>query len=1185
VRSHAKAPSAGSTEGNGNSRGLFGRVFVARGAFRDSKGSGARSLGLFGLAVLVVGLFTVALGASAAVAAPKATPSYTWSNAFFGAGGGGAQGVATQPGTGNIATANAGTGVVQLYTPDGTELTSIATGGEPNGIAFDPDSGDLYVSDAAGNTIKRYVSDGAPNPTFTIDPTFASPAQGAGTGEVGSFASRIAVDPSNGDVLIADTATLRVSRYSDTGSFLGSFDGSDTAGGPFTALDDIGVGPGGATYVIDGDVGAFTTRVEKFDSAGASQGALPLAGSPVSIAVDPADGEVHVASRGGSVQIENFDAAGAATSSPIGLSTYQPIDPGNAPIALTVNAATKGLYVQIFGGGLTYLLNYIPAIEPPVVSQITANSAHLSAEYDFGLGSTGTSVHFEYCLGDFVYCLTQPSTVWVPTPNLHPSASPAETDVSGLDANAEYQVRGVVVNSAQSTTSFLTAFQTPVGPPSAITGAATDVDTDSAVIYGRVNPFGQQTTYHFEYGTTTAYGTRIPAGSDAAAGSGRKLLTFSRTLAGLAPGTTYHYRLIAQSPQGTTEGEDAIFTTDPATGASTRGFEQVTPVNKEGGSPEAAFGASSSADGSALAYSTISPFGNPPGAAVNSQYAGFRSADNWSAPAALDPPLNIYPSISWTTTVGISDDTEHSFVASNRKLATGAIEGDTNLYIHDARTDTYAFVAGTSAPGSLINFIGQYKGFNKFDSGAPDFSWVYFYSQTPLLEGVTGTAMYRWSETDGLTLASVMPDGSPPSVNIYLRGAQQPGFQEVSDDGTTAYFAVEGSGVYVRNNADQEQSQIVGGECTEPTKACTTPVSVSEVPGDPSTPRPGFIFGVSHDGRYVVFADQSGTSLTPDHIAPTVKPYGDLYRYDNASGDLEYLGGSLFLATPGDIQNSSGNVSFVSDTADTVIFFSSASFDPEFPGSAGGYIWHDGTIHLAARGAGVGRYGSPNGRYYLFDLPAIDGTAQIYLYDTTNESRTCVSCPPDGVAAQSAALPRYDPAFVGRLPRAVTDDGKVFFTTTTRVVAADTNGTKDVYEYDNGRRALVSPGNAPFDAQLIEVSESGNDVFFTTAQQLVGQDVFHDLDIYDARVGGGLASQNPPLPQECIRDDCKATPGSGPELPFGGSEAISGPGNVKAPARKRCGKGTHARKVKGKSRCVKTQKKQKKANSNRRQAR
>jgi len=45
------------------------------------------------------------------------------------------------------------------------------------------------------------------------------------------------------------------------------------------------------------------------------------------------------------------------------------------------------------------------------------------------------------------------------------------------------------------------------------------VTKDSATLNGTVNPQGSPTTYHFEYGTSTAYGSATPqrlAGSDTA---------------------------------------------------------------------------------------------------------------------------------------------------------------------------------------------------------------------------------------------------------------------------------------------------------------------------------------------------------------------------------------------------------------------------------------------------------------------------------------------------------------------------------------------------------------------------------------------------------------------------------------------------------------------------------------------
>jgi hypothetical protein len=100
----------------------------------------------------------------------------------------------------------------------------------------------------------------------------------------------------------------------------------------------------------------------------------------------------------------------------------------------------------------------------------------------------------------------------------------------------------------------------PPPPPTIITGSATGITSSSATLTGTVNPNGQATTYHFDYGRTTAYGARSP---DAAAGSANAAAAVTAALSGLARKTLYHYRLVASNPSGTTLGGDATFTTRP----------------------------------------------------------------------------------------------------------------------------------------------------------------------------------------------------------------------------------------------------------------------------------------------------------------------------------------------------------------------------------------------------------------------------------------------------------------------------------------------------------------------------------------------------------------------------------------------------------------------------------------------
>jgi len=79
---------------------------------------------------------------------------------------------------------------------------------------------------------------------------------------------------------------------------------------------------------------------------------------------------------------------------------------------------------------------------------------------------------------------------------------------------------------------------------------------------GTVTPDGRATTYHFEYGPTDAYGTSTP---DTSAGAALTAADVAAAIDGLAAGTTYHYRLVATSPDGSAATADRTFTTAATT--------------------------------------------------------------------------------------------------------------------------------------------------------------------------------------------------------------------------------------------------------------------------------------------------------------------------------------------------------------------------------------------------------------------------------------------------------------------------------------------------------------------------------------------------------------------------------------------------------------------------------------------
>jgi Ca2+-binding RTX toxin-like protein len=155
------------------------------------------------------------------------------------------------------------------------------------------------------------------------------------------------------------------------------------------------------------------------------------------------------------------------------------------------------------------------------------------------------------------------------------SAKAVSTGVSGLTAGKTYHFRLVASSPAGTTngpdSSFVTA-----RPPAVTTDAASSVGSTTARLNGRVDPNGRPTTYLFEFGTTTSYGSKT---ASASAGSGTSTTSVSATLTGLRAGTTYHVRLVATSDAGAVSGSDRTFTTQNAPTVVTGAASGIGPTS------------------------------------------------------------------------------------------------------------------------------------------------------------------------------------------------------------------------------------------------------------------------------------------------------------------------------------------------------------------------------------------------------------------------------------------------------------------------------------------------------------------------------------------------------------------------------------------------------------------------------
>jgi hypothetical protein len=1063
--------------------------------------------------------------------------------------------------TGNLLVVDPGNSQVQVWGPGGvaasTQVLTFGTGAltTPYGIAVNESNGDVYVSNSGGgaDAIVRFVPDDRANPTtYTVDPTFVSPGQGAAAGQIGNFASPLTIDPATGNLLVADTGNQRVSRFDANGGFLSSFNGSTSQGGVFQTLQDIVVG-GGVTYVLDA-TGPFdpggpsmtgVSRVERFDSSGGSLGALPNdfgMNKARDLAYGAASGSLFVAQQGIATPFPSVlhvyrNGQEYQTVSYTGVDFFGV--PGIAADngSPTASGRVYGIIVDGAGVGGIHVFDrqQLPdvTIDPP--SSITTTSAHFSGTVD---PLTGTSTaQFEYSADN--------GQNWTPVTTTNDTATaPAvghpEADLTGLTPFSNYQVRLTASNADGSSTSGARTFTTVAAPPVVGGEQATDRGPDSATLRGKVTAFGLATTFHFEYGLSDAYGSRAPLENERSAGSAQAPAFVAQIIKGLKPLTTYHFRIVAHNAAGDAVGGDHTFTTTAAAApGSSRAYELVSPPDKGGANVKSQLAMQSSMDGNVLAYVGSTAFGGfPDGGTTYPRYIARRSnsVDGWSTRATDPPQARILQDLGPIhTTVGISDDGKKAVVLSAKKLAPGAVENAGNVYLLDVATGAYTTMATTPN----ITWFEQeaYLRTTLLVQGTPSFDHVLLLApDTSFLPGVPDGALYEYADGH---LTAVSRNAADAVISGSGAGNKDHDRNVISSDGSRVIFSSDDA-AYIRS----------GGT--------SRPMSLSQRAADPpGTVQPAAVVGADRKLEHVYFLSQNLTDASTPNVV-------SLYRYDTTSD------ASHALALLGAVSATSNgtDVSYLQVSADgsTVLFASQAALTPDAPTptTLKLYAWRNGGLEYIAELVEPTLdfwWVSPNGRYFAFasaaNITGYDATnvacsntrlgehgacLEIYRYDADAKTIVCASCPVDGRRPVASAYIGETFADVGThaFPRAVNDDGRVIFGSKEQLVEKDTNSVEDVYEFDGQQQRLISTGDGG-PALLGEISTNGNDVFFTTQDRLVAADTDNSTDVYDARVGGGIASQGPPPPSTaCSGEDCRGSAGASPPSGSASTEAVGG---------------------------------------------
>jgi hypothetical protein len=702
----------------------------------------------------------------------------------------------------------------------------------------------------------------------------------------------------------------------------------------------------------------------------------------------------------------------------------------------------------------------------------------------------------------------------------------------------------------------------PPKPPAISDQQPAAVSDTEALLRGRVNPNGVDTTYHFQYisqadyeadGETYGAGTGTVPAPDADAGSNATPKAVSAPVSGLTPHTAYRFRLLATNhchqdePEVTCttigegkpgeEGTDAAFTTygpDPGI-PDGRGYELVSPPDTGGLVPtldveKGALGARSgfpfppvSPDGQSVVFGTEGgSLPGLPGNGFHDLYEARRGPGGWQTTSAgLTGAQSAEPSIG-----GVAADHSYSFWRAD---ASGSVPP--GYYLRGP-----AGIEPIPGPGGSLDANGLWIG--------PGGSQVLY---------ADAGNIYQRSVAGGPSEAlSILPGASTPSGGIY-RG--------ISADGSAVVFEHDND-LYVRLNASETQLVAEGNLLTNNSIAAP------------------LFDGISAAGRRITYlrlnADLAKQRRTnPPSFNFSGGPHqGEIFSYDTetqqstalGSGDeavpvnVSADGSHVYFLSPaalsGDQQNSRGQAAIPPAAGQGTLAAGSAevsgvsleagAFAPGMEISGAGIPLGTTVVGVdeAAGSLTVSQQATASGpvalsafaeNLYLWDA----GTEAIHFIATPTQrdvygeqAQTITGVAWDGLGLwtdYAARAPASGDTGPGADPSRSSADGRVLiFESRARLSAYDNAGHSEVYRYDaaadqlrclsctptgvppGGDALLQSPtatfllAEPPVSAigEVINLSADGQRAFFQSPEPLVVSDTDGLQDVYEWEAPG-----------------------------------------------------------------------------------
>jgi DNA-binding beta-propeller fold protein YncE len=968
-------------------------------------------------------------------------------------------------------------GGVQLQSIDGSATPAGSFGGGGVSVAANNGTGDVYVLDSTHSVIDEFDSSGAYLCQITGS---ATPSASECNGSAGSdtpahgLSSRprdVVLDQTTGEVYVLDTERGVVDVFGVSGEYLRQVSLSSAPEGfpvGFAYASIAVSGFNGHLYVAD----FLGGRVFEFDASGSYVATWTGSDTPaqsfepgeLSVAVDDASGDVYITDPGHKVT-DVFDPSGGYLAqfshsyvSPLGTA----VDQGSGRVYISDDV------VDIFGPAL---------VIPDVITGASTNVKPTSVTLNGTVNPDGiqlTDCHFDYGT-DTSYGQTAPCVPAAGSISADSSVHGVSADINGLEAGVTYHFRLDAAN-ANGSNPGEDAQVTTLPSPSIDGATAANVIAESADLDVQIDPNGYETTYHIEWGTSTAYGTTMPV-PDEDIGAGTSDVARSQHLTELKADTTYHWRVVAVNANGTRFGADHTFVYDTTGGGlpDNRSYEMVTPPHKNaaliglvvlGLPPDIA------EDGDRMFTISIQCYASARSCVANRQYEGepvlfTRTAAGW-VPHALAPPASLGAGTNW-------------LMNANTGKALFSIStpphGEDDWY--EVGEEGSFVDIGPATPPATGTPGGTYGAFDSRPPAAtPDLSHIVWdsYPVWPFDESAAGEySVYEYAGSGNTAPALVGVTGGAGSHELISRcgtgigGASNRNSGVVSLDGKTVYFTTAGHLVGCPK-VDELYARLDGSSTVAISQRsaleCATSACRESLPADANYE------DASLDGTKVFFTDtqQLTDSASEDPVEAasavspgcktTVGPNGcNLYEYDFSA--LE--GRRLSAVSLGDSSGGGPRVQRVmrvSGDGSHVYFV------------AGGVLTQ-----------------APNGQ----GQQARDGAQNMYVFERD-------AAHPEGTVAFIATLPPGEEQSFQKDQPSVTPDGRyVVFTSRGRLTADDTStsGAKQVFRYDAVTQQLIrisvgdngfnDDGNT-FEANLCESKQCSGDAIIASSTSLERRD-------------------------------------------------------------------------------------------------